>query len=185
MSIKFYGYKNWLNNIRYDPVPFIFPILTNMSFYGDAKINHNSKVETESLHDPCSIATANDIEVQDINEHEHRKKSNDIPDNDIEMQDINDHINSRSTDIPDNDKHDEKIENEDGEINSKQSSSKLSINCEDLTDIETNDKTCTLQFSVEQSNVLYLLFLFGFTLSLGGDLWLQYSRGDLIQKVLC
>ena len=151
-----------------------------MSFYGDATIKHNSKVETESVYETCSKATANDIVMQDINEHEHRKKSNDIPDNDIEMQDINDHINSRSTDIPDNDKHDEKIENEDGEINSKQSSSKLSINyCEDLTDIETNDKTCTLQFSVEQSNVLYLLFLFGFTLSLGGDLWLQYSRGDL------
>ena len=40
ISIRFYGFKNWIKEIINDPVYFIFPILTSMSFYEKSKLNY-------------------------------------------------------------------------------------------------------------------------------------------------
>ena len=37
VGIKFYGGRNWIFETLNNPVYFIFPILTNMSFYGKPK----------------------------------------------------------------------------------------------------------------------------------------------------
>ena len=37
VSIRFYGLQSWINEIMSDPVYFIFPILTSLSFYEKAK----------------------------------------------------------------------------------------------------------------------------------------------------
>ena len=39
ISIRFYGLQRWINEIMNDPVYFIFPILTSLSFYEKAKID--------------------------------------------------------------------------------------------------------------------------------------------------
>ena len=42
LGIKFYGLKRWLFETLNNPVFFIFPILTNMSFYGEQTQEENS-----------------------------------------------------------------------------------------------------------------------------------------------
>ena len=39
LSIRFYGLRNWISGIINDPVYFIFPILTSLSFYEKSKLN--------------------------------------------------------------------------------------------------------------------------------------------------
>ena len=36
ISIRFYGFKKWISEIINEPVYFIFPILTSLSFYGNS-----------------------------------------------------------------------------------------------------------------------------------------------------
>ena len=40
VSIRFYGLQRWINEIMSDPVYFIFPILTSLSFYEKANIDY-------------------------------------------------------------------------------------------------------------------------------------------------
>ena len=37
LGIQFHGWKNWISQTLNDPVYFIFPILTSISFYGKQK----------------------------------------------------------------------------------------------------------------------------------------------------
>ena len=37
LGIRFHGWKNWISQTLNDPVYFIFPILTSISFYGKQK----------------------------------------------------------------------------------------------------------------------------------------------------
>ena len=48
ISIRFYGFKNWINEIINDPVYFIFPIFTSFSFY-DFKFNFQENYEKNEL----------------------------------------------------------------------------------------------------------------------------------------
>ena len=64
-SIRFYGWRKWVTGVLDDPILFIFPILTSMSFYkkadnqditSPAPVNHdhhngNAAVQQESEND--------------------------------------------------------------------------------------------------------------------------------------
>ena len=54
ISMKFYGWNNWISGIFDDPVLFIFPMVTCMSFYGRKEENRRkTKLEhdTRKLHE--------------------------------------------------------------------------------------------------------------------------------------
>ena len=104
ISINFYGWKNWMTSILNDPVYFIFPILTSMSFYGKPKSPQN----------------------------------------------------------------DDKGRNEDV----------INMNTETFESVEEtgNEPARQMNFSVRQSNILYILFIFGFILCIGADVLHQYTR---------
>ena len=104
ISINFYGWKNWMTSILNDPVYFIFPILTSMSFYGKPKSPQN----------------------------------------------------------------DDKGRNEDV----------INMNAETFESVEEtgNEPARQMNFSVRQSNILYILFIFGFILCIGADVLHQYTR---------
>ena len=106
ISIRFYGWKNWMTNVLNDPVYFIFPILTSMSFYGKPKSSENDEKER----------------------------------------------------------------------------SEVVINDETLEDVEKTENICEplrqMNFSVRQSNILYMLFIMGFLLCIGADVLHQFTRID-------
>ena len=109
VGIKFYGGRKWIFETFNNPVYFIFPILTNMSFYGKPK---------------------NDIKKEEGN--------------------------NASIDIIEEDRIDT------GEEEGNEASEKDMIN---------------MHFSIEQSNILYMLFLLGSVLCLFGDVYHQDQRG--------
>ena len=109
VGIKFYGRRKWIFETLNNPVYFIFPILTNMSFYGKPK---------------------NDIKKEEGN--------------------------NASIDIIEEDRIDT------GEEEGNEASEKDMIN---------------MHFSIEQSNILYMLFLLGSVLCLFGDVYHQDQRG--------
>ena len=105
ISIRFYGWKNWMTSVLNDPVYFIFPILTSMSFYGKPIASENEEKERSGV--------INDETPEDV----------------------------------------EKTENI----------------CEPLRQ---------MNFSVRQSNILYMLFIMGFLLCIGADVLHQFTRID-------
>ena len=59
VSIRFYGLQRWINEIMSDPVYFIFPILTSLSFYEKAKID---EIETND----AQIAESSNYKITDV-----------------------------------------------------------------------------------------------------------------------
>ena len=61
LGIKFHGWKNWIFQTLNNPVYFIFPILTSVSFYGKQKKEENSEAsaEKESIKMNFSIKQSN------------------------------------------------------------------------------------------------------------------------------
>ena len=110
VGIKFYGVRNWIFETLNNPVYFIFPILTSMSFYGKPKNDIREEEGNEASNG--------------IREEERNKASNDIREEEG---------NKASSDI--------------------------------------------MHFSIEQSNILYMLFLLGSVLCLFGDVYHQDQRG--------
>ena len=58
ISIRFYGLKNWINEVINDPVYFLFPLLTSLSFYEKSKLNdqetHDKKEKLSALEQAIS-----------------------------------------------------------------------------------------------------------------------------------
>ena len=114
ISIQFYGWKNWMKSILNDPVYFLFPILTSMSFYGKPRLLKNDDEDrNEYVLEPYAEPLEN-------------------------LEDTGNVI--------DDDK-------EGGSESVRQ-----------------------MHFSVRQSNILYILFIFGFILCVGADVLHQFTR---------
>ena len=67
-SIKFYGWNGWTNAILDDPVHFIFPIFTNISFYKKrrhASQNVKREIEISQASEP---KTNSSNSIEDIEE---------------------------------------------------------------------------------------------------------------------
>ena len=65
LSIRFYGLKGWISEIINDPVYFIFPILTSLSFYEKSKLNYQENNEQLSVQQNLS---PNNFQSMDIME---------------------------------------------------------------------------------------------------------------------
>ena len=116
ISIRFYGFKKWIKEILNDPVYFIFPILSSLSFYEKSKSND----ENERLSYLPNISPTNSQTVE-------------------------------TAEQPGN------IENMDNPGNQSAEKEK--------------------QFSIWQSNILYLLFCVSSSLCIYGDFYHQWKRG--------
>ena len=187
LSFKYYGLNNWFDEILNDPVYFIFPILTSMSFYGaphsENKVNitgENKKYRNDHYLEAEQIELGNKSESISINEE-----------------------NSGSLEAPKKDKTDDVetisvigIETISvtgtGTVDVETVSVLGTDDVEPVSKIETVDRGPeTLKnsgnevfsgaeqkyFSIKQSNMLYLLFLLGSNLCIFGDLWHQRARG--------
>ena len=61
LGVNFHGWNNWIRQTLNNPVYFIFPILTSMSFYGKQKEVHEEEAsaEKESIEMHFSIKQSN------------------------------------------------------------------------------------------------------------------------------
>ena len=60
IGINFHGWKNWISQTLNNPVYFIFPILTSMSFYGKPKnVSNEEESEEEKQRMHFSIKQSN------------------------------------------------------------------------------------------------------------------------------
>ena len=152
VSLKFYGLARWWPSVLADPVCFIFPIFTCISFYHRNDNLGGKKSEEEQSGD---ITCQNDGALQESMKVYENKSSNadqdssgmmDIIEMDIETQNV------------------EKAEKEQNDIEA--------VRPIDVKGNFNNSK----QFSVYQSNVLYFLFFTGAALCIGGDIFIQYVR---------
>ena len=111
ISIKFYGWRNWMKSILNDPVYFLFPILTSMSFYGKTRLpkNDDDKQRNEFVLEPYAEP--------------------------LENLDVSDGVTEGGS-----------------------------------------EAVRQMHFSVRQSNILYILFIFGFILCVGADVLHQFTR---------
>ena len=66
LSIRFYGLKKWISEIINDPVYFIFPILTSLSFYEKSKLNYQENYENNGQLSVHQNVSHNNFQSMDI-----------------------------------------------------------------------------------------------------------------------
>lgn len=66
--------------------------------------------------------------------------------------------------------------------NDQNKTTEVVINAEPFEDVENTENICEpsrqMNFSVRQSNILYILFILGFLLCIGADVLHQFTRKD-------
>ena len=180
VSFKFYGKQNLFGKILDDPVYFIFPLLTSISFYEreepieeqnnlhlDEIIFHNTeenqKSEQNVQTNESVLPSASDVsfDVDDREEqdkHENNLDFDNIIFHDLETQELEQNVLSNQSDVSVyEEQEEEEHQNKDNE--------------EVLV-----DNSMSKQFSVHQSNILYFLFVMSFGLIMGADIALQRVR---------
>ena len=68
ISIRFYGLQRWINEIMNDPVYFIFPTLTSLSFYEKAKIDDKESDDAQIVESSNNKNTDEDETVETTTE---------------------------------------------------------------------------------------------------------------------
>ena len=68
ISIRFYGLQRWINEIMNDPVYFIFPILTSLSFYEKANIDDKESDDAQIVESTNNKNTDEDETVDTTTE---------------------------------------------------------------------------------------------------------------------
>ena len=206
LGVRFYGWRKWLVETLNDPVYFVFPFLTSMSFYGepgatsedglpcsknDIMLNNMNTAESNPLPStskPLETNSKEDIEL-DIFKHE-SDGEDECDDDDVDGE--NDDGDDDGEDEMCDEKHSEVVQDQvntiasDEEeirqievIEAKQDSSespKVQMNFT-LDNSWKEEKEMT--FSLQQSNTLYLLFLLGSTLCIVMDIHNQGLRSSL------
>ena len=161
VGIKFSGGKNWIFQTLNNPVYFIFPILTSMSFYGKPKKNieeeEGNKASNDEGEEEGSKAS-NDIREKEGNEASNgiREEEGNKASNDIREEEGNKASNN--------------IREEEGNKTSND------IREEEGNNASEEDKI-NMHFSIKQSNILYMFFLLGSVLCIFGDVYHQDKRG--------
>ena len=182
--MKFYGLKNWFSSILDDPVYFIFPILTCMSFYGEnspsnefelnkrslkndqTENDHHTEIK-EDTNDILPFENVNCINIESEN-HEKKEATNKEEDSDS----ISVFLHNSSDDIENNIKL----------CNEYSSKDAIQVHISDIENYEelNQNKKHVMVFSPQQSIVLYILFFVGYLLCIGGDLAMQIYRSPNI-----
>ena len=164
-SLKFYGKEKWSTSILADPVHFIFPIFTCMSFYHrndnimrkkEVQLGENvesvvSSEDKKEAQDDDLVNLQNDPTGENSKQVSPRMNNIIVKDVDAEAQNV--------------DQNSQIIRTEEGVESGKVSDSQ----------IEENSAPPRI-FSVRQSNVLYFLFFIGAAFCIGGDILMQYQR---------
>ena len=169
-SIKFYGWNSWISSVLDDPVYFIFPIFTNISFY--------------KIRSPATQIVKREIEKEpEIN------SSNSIEDKeevfgDLQVYFINEsleiNLHNFSFQLEDIEYFSDEVFEEESEISEKSIKREHAMKeCEE--DKKEMEKKEEPEFSLQQSNILYLLFISGAAICLALDIMVQVNRrGELV-----
>ena len=164
ISIRFYGLKNWINDIFNDPVYFLFPILTSLSFY------EKTKLKDQENHDKNVLSLHQNGSTNNFHKRETSEQHGNIDNNEISGIHIQSAENS-SFKITD---EDEIVRVESPVITTNEMTVEVVNIRSDILQYEETEKS----FSVKQSNILYLLFCLSTSLCILGDLWHQSKRGN-------
>ena len=166
-SLKFYGKEKWSTSILADPVHFIFPLFTCISFYHRKDNIHHKKELQQEERFVSAVGFEEKKEEQDYDLVNHQNDPNGSTN---EIQNSN-QVSPRLINIIETDL-DVEAQNVDqhSQIEEGVNSAKASA-----TKIEENSAPPRL-FSVHQSNVLYFLFFIGAAICIGGDVLMQYQR---------
>ena len=68
LSNRFYGFEKWISELINDPVYFIFPILTSLSFYEKSKLNFQENHENNGQHSAPQNVSPNNSQSMDFTE---------------------------------------------------------------------------------------------------------------------
>ena len=171
-SIKFYGWRDWVTQFLDDPVLFIFPILTSMSFYEYDKENlicNEERVEEHISEVPNEIPEMND-DVEDRNEGDNLGTGGVyIGAENIEV--LEEIVVDHPEDLT---QSEEAVTNIEIDQTNKSNS--------DLAEEEEKENKKII-FSKNQSNILYGLFALGVSICIGGDVTLQLIRNARLTTV--
>ena len=177
-SIKFYGWgwANWLTSFLDDPVLFLFPILTSMSFYeyDTADISVNQPKEDENIPEVPAEAPEMNEDTEDNNEIGLRTGGVYIGD-EIIIEDL---------EVEDNDcEIIEVVEVEENIANIQHQYCGVNEDAIEKRDKEEL-KGQKIIFSKSQSNILYLLFALGASVCIGGDISIQVYRSSHLTSIM-
>ena len=167
ISIRFYGLKNWINEIIYDPVYFLFPILTSLSFYEKTKLKDQENQEKNR-----KLLVHKNVSPKNSQKMETSEQNGNIDNVEISGVHFQSSENSNFT-ITDDDAI-VRVESTITTFNEKT----VEVEVEVVLQSEETKK----KFSVRQSNSLYLLFCISTSLCIWGDLWHQSKRGNKTDK---
>ena len=184
VSMKFYGIKNWFSSILDNPVYFIFPVLTSMSFYG--KQSHQNEMNN------ISLKNVSDDQIERDHNTDIKEDSNDaMP---LESADSvrmeNESIETKDEASKDDDEDSISVFTHNSsnifQDNSKSCAEEaiepkeVQMHIQDTENVKTSNLKKRHVFSPEQSIVLYILFMIGYLFCIGGDLALQLYRSPYI-----
>ena len=160
ISIRFYGLKNWINEVINDPVYFLFPLLTSLSFYEKSKLNdQETHDKNEELSVLQNVSLNNSQKVKTAEQHGNMVKH-------MKTSEIQYQSSENST-----------YKNTDEDVIVTVETTRKTTN--EITVAVVNIiKKKEMKFSVRQSNTLYLLFCMSTSLCIFGDLWYQWIRGN-------
>ena len=176
-GVRIYGWRQWLSQTLNDPVYFVFPILTSISFYGEA----------------TAVVPTNGVDSQHKNRKEHKNEDLNLN----QASETNQHQDpSTSKQSIKREKETESTKSCTGSTEQQDPvllSEAESDDCENNVcvikkvnldqEIETLNLSTTAEptgemlFSFEQSNVLYVLFILGSSFCLFADIYHQRARG--------
>ena len=150
--------KQWMGQFLNNPIYFIFPMLTCISFYEDS----------DSVDE---VSNAEDEEKVEENEASVGPSENEEPE--VSMEPRQESIEQIIEEGPVS--HDGIVAVDDAEeIPDEVFEDPCEQNSTETKKAELEDKK--MLFSKHQSNILFFLFVLGFTVSIGGDLAFQKSR---------
>ena len=178
-SIKFYGWRDWVTQFLDDPVLFIFPILTSMSFYEYDKenlISNEEKVEDNIYEVPNEIPEVDDS-VEDRNDAEDRNEGDNLGTGGV-------YIGAENIEVLEEivvDHPEDLAQSDDAATNIE--SDQINTNSDSAEKEEKERKK--IIFSKNQSNILFGLFALGVSICIGGDVTLQLIRNARLTTVSC
>ena len=183
-SIKFYGWglANWLTSFLDDPVLFLFPILTSMSFYeyDTADITIHEPKEDENIPEVPAEAQEKNEDTEDNNEVDLRTGGVYIGDEiiieDLEAED-NDYEIIEVVEVE---------ENPDNlQLENVANIQHCGVNEDAIEKRDTEElKGQKIIFSKRQSNILYLLFALGASVCIGVDISIQVYRSSHLTSIM-
>jgi hypothetical protein len=181
LSLRFNGSKNFFEKLFKNPVLFLFPLLTSFSFYKIVERKETEPAEIENMRRTQPLAHSQGISMiclEELNEDEISKPNvfsiGKLP--------AEDHTNMASTSGMKSQvtKNPSLPDPQASNFVSEESNHKMQNNPTDVN--KTNAWTNEPNFSLLQSNILYLMFFLGSFLCLGMNMIVQKAKNGSISN---